>query len=105
MTPVSKIESCIGEIRQWMRDNMLALNDDETEVVCFSSKFVLLPPVIYRLVVSASLPPLLYVTWVLHSMMLPLCRLALQTFVGLQHLQFGKSAKFVTSLTKIQRKS
>ena len=38
MTPVSKIQSCIGEIRQWMRDNMLALNDDQTEVVHFSSK-------------------------------------------------------------------
>ena len=33
----SKIESCIADIRQWMTENKLKLNDDKTEVVVFSS--------------------------------------------------------------------
>ena len=37
--PITKIEQCIEEIRQWMRVNMLALNDSKTEVIRFSSKF------------------------------------------------------------------
>ena len=37
--PVATIESCLGEIRRWMRGNLLALNDGKTEVVHFSSKF------------------------------------------------------------------
>ena len=39
MTPIEDIESCISDIRQWMRNNMLALNDSKTEVIHFSSKF------------------------------------------------------------------
>ena len=37
--PISQIENCIEEIRQWMNNNMLALNDSKTEVIRFSSKF------------------------------------------------------------------
>ena len=37
--PTSVIESCTSEVRQWMRDNMLCLNDGKTEIVHFSSKF------------------------------------------------------------------
>ena len=29
-----------SEVRQWMSNNMLALNDSKTEVIRFSSKFV-----------------------------------------------------------------
>ena len=36
--PIGTIEECIGEIRNLMRTNMLALNDIETEVIRFSSK-------------------------------------------------------------------
>ena len=32
------IEECVGENNNWMRTNMLALNDRKTEVVHFSSK-------------------------------------------------------------------
>ena len=35
---VSCIEVCIDEIRQWMGTNMLALNDNKTEIVRFSSR-------------------------------------------------------------------
>ena len=34
---IAKMESCVAEIRVWMRNNMLKLNDDKTEVVMFSS--------------------------------------------------------------------
>ena len=37
--PSQAIEACVDEIRHWMRDNLLALNDDKTEIVHFSSKF------------------------------------------------------------------
>ena len=37
--PSEQIEGCIYEIRQWMANNMLALNDGKTEVIKFSSKF------------------------------------------------------------------
>ena len=36
---VTRIESCIVEIRCWMRANMLELNDSKTEVLWFSSRF------------------------------------------------------------------
>jgi hypothetical protein len=36
---VTRIESCVDEIRHWMRINFLSLNESKTEVVCFSSKF------------------------------------------------------------------
>ena len=35
----SRIETCIVEIRQWMHNNMLVLNDSKTEVIHFKSKF------------------------------------------------------------------
>ncbi|KAK6191161.1 hypothetical protein SNE40_002900 [Patella caerulea] len=35
---LNRIESCVDEIRSWMRTNMLALNDSKTEVICFSPK-------------------------------------------------------------------
>lgn len=38
-TVVMRIEACVDEIRGWMRDNMLALNDGKTEVIWFSSRF------------------------------------------------------------------
>ena len=34
---IAKMERCVAEIRVWMRNNMLKLNDDKTEVVMFSS--------------------------------------------------------------------
>ena len=37
---ISILESCIDEIRKWMRINFLALNDTKTEVICFSSRYV-----------------------------------------------------------------
>ena len=36
--PTGMIEECVGEVRHWMRTNMLALNDRKTEVIHFSSK-------------------------------------------------------------------
>ena len=33
---VQRIEVCIEEIRLWMRDNLLKLNDDKTEVLAIS---------------------------------------------------------------------
>ena len=41
---VKKMEECVAEIREWMRKNMLKLNDDKTEVLVIS-----LPPFIERL--------------------------------------------------------
>ncbi|KAK6172687.1 hypothetical protein SNE40_016298 [Patella caerulea] len=35
----ARVEACVDEIRHWMRANMLALNDDKTELVWFSSKY------------------------------------------------------------------
>ena len=37
--PITQIEGCINDLRQWMGDNMLALNDGKTEVIHFSSRF------------------------------------------------------------------
>ncbi|PIK41958.1 putative RNA-directed DNA polymerase from mobile element jockey-like [Apostichopus japonicus] len=35
----SRIEACIDEIRVWMTENLLVLNDSKTEVIHFTSKF------------------------------------------------------------------
>ena len=43
--PIHIIESCIENIRGWMRENMLVLNDGKTEIVHFSSKFKGVGPV------------------------------------------------------------
>ena len=31
------IELCVSEIREWMNQNMLKLNDDKTELIVFTS--------------------------------------------------------------------
>ena len=36
---VSKIETCVDEIRKWMNGNFLAMNDSKTEIIHFTSKF------------------------------------------------------------------
>ncbi|KAK6176279.1 hypothetical protein SNE40_014591 [Patella caerulea] len=36
---VCRIEAYVDEIREWMRENLLALNDSKTEIVWFSSRF------------------------------------------------------------------
>ena len=36
---LARIESCVSEIREWMNQNMLKLNDDKTEIIVFTSKF------------------------------------------------------------------
>ncbi|KAK6186723.1 hypothetical protein SNE40_006003 [Patella caerulea] len=43
---INCIEQCVDEIRSWMGSNMLSLNDNKTEIVCFSSRFkdVGIPP-------------------------------------------------------------
>ena len=34
-----RIELCVSEIREWMNQNMLKLNDDKTELIVFVSKY------------------------------------------------------------------
>ena len=34
-----RIELCVSEIRAWMNQNMLKLNDDTTELIVFTSKY------------------------------------------------------------------
>ena len=34
-----QIERCVADIRNWMRHNMLKLNDDETELIVFASRY------------------------------------------------------------------
>ena len=33
------MEKCVGEIREWMRKNMLKLNDEKTEVLVISTPY------------------------------------------------------------------
>ena len=33
------IELCVSEIREWMNQNMLKLNDDRIELIVFASKY------------------------------------------------------------------
>ena len=35
---IKKLEGCIGEIRKWMSENMLKLNEDKTEVLVITSR-------------------------------------------------------------------
>ena len=35
---LARIELCVSEIREWMNQNMLKLNDDKTEFIVFTSK-------------------------------------------------------------------
>ena len=37
-TAVTRLNTCIGDIRNWLAINMLKLNDDKTEVILFTSK-------------------------------------------------------------------
>ncbi|KAJ8041085.1 hypothetical protein HOLleu_11803 [Holothuria leucospilota] len=39
LSRVTKIESCIDQIRHWMSTNMLVLNEGKSEIVKFSPKF------------------------------------------------------------------
>ena len=36
---LARIELCVSEIREWMNQKMLKLNDDKTELVVFTSKY------------------------------------------------------------------
>ena len=36
---LSHIELCVSEIREWMNQNMLKLNDDQTELIVLTSKY------------------------------------------------------------------
>ena len=36
---LARIEQCVSEIREWMNQNMLKLNDDKTELIVFTSKY------------------------------------------------------------------
>ena len=36
---LARIELCVSEIREWMNQNMLKLNDDKTELILFASKY------------------------------------------------------------------
>ena len=38
LSTTGRIEACVDEIRQWMRFNLLSLNDEKTEIVRFSSR-------------------------------------------------------------------
>ena len=36
---LTRIQLCVSEIREWMNQNMLKLNDDKTELIVFTSKY------------------------------------------------------------------
>ena len=36
---LARLQLCVSEIREWMNQNMLKLNDDKTEVIVFTSKY------------------------------------------------------------------
>ena len=36
---LARIELCVSEIREWMNQNMLKLNDDKTKLIVFASKY------------------------------------------------------------------
>ena len=36
---LARIQLCVSEIREWMSQNMLKLNDDKTELIVFTSKY------------------------------------------------------------------
>ena len=39
---LARIQLCVSEIREWMNQNMLKLNDSKTELIVFTSKYTLL---------------------------------------------------------------
>ena len=36
---LARIQLCVSEIREWMNQNMLKLNDDKTELIVFTSRY------------------------------------------------------------------
>ena len=36
---LARIQLCVSEIREWMNQNMLKLNDDKTKLIVFTSKY------------------------------------------------------------------
>ena len=36
---LARIQLCVSEIKEWMNQNMLKLNDDKTELIVFTSKY------------------------------------------------------------------
>ena len=36
---LARIKLCVSEIREWMNQNMLKMNDDKTELIVFTSKY------------------------------------------------------------------
>ena len=36
---LARIELCVSEIREWMNQNMLKLNDEKTDLIVFTSKY------------------------------------------------------------------
>lgn len=46
------IESCMVEIKSWMSNNFLSLNDSKSEVVCFSSRFKTSGPCINSILIG-----------------------------------------------------
>ena len=36
---LARIQLCVSEIREWMNQNMLKLNEDKTELIVFTSKY------------------------------------------------------------------
>ena len=36
---VARIQLCVSEIREWMNQNMLKLNNDKTKLIVFTSKY------------------------------------------------------------------
>ena len=36
---LARIQLCVSEIREWMNQNMLKLNDDKTELIVFTSNY------------------------------------------------------------------
>ena len=37
---LARTQLCVSEIREWMNQNMLKLNDDNTELIVFTSKYI-----------------------------------------------------------------
>ena len=44
-TMISKLESCVRDIKSWSIANNMKLNDDKTKIIHLSSRFRSLPPV------------------------------------------------------------
>ena len=50
----SRIELCIKDIKSWMTDNKLKLNDDKTELIIITSKYHQAKPVTESLQIASS---------------------------------------------------